>query len=395
VKRVPKQATIIGGGIGGLCAAIALRMVGWDTDICEQRSELAESGAGIALAANAMNALERLGVSERVREAGARVGTGQIRTWKGQLLAELPVAKQEARYGTPSFLIHRRRLQAILHERLAELGGSIRWNKKLLSFAQQGDEVEVAYSDGERRKCDLLIGADGVHSTVRERLHGKSRLLYSGYSALRGIGFYEDSRYPVSAGGGFEALGPGSRFGFSHLGKGRIFWFAALNLPEGRRYAPEERHRLAEETFRDWYPPVPAVIAATSTADILFHPIHDRKPLRQWSVGSVTLLGDAAHPMLPNLGQGGAQAMEDALVLASLLRGSQTGTAIAAALQAYDKQRIPRTTSIMRQSRLMGRMMQLESPWAIAIRNAGLRAAAEALFVQRLHGVVGYVPPQL
>jgi 2-polyprenyl-6-methoxyphenol hydroxylase-like FAD-dependent oxidoreductase len=395
VRLVPGQAVIVGGGIGGLCAAIALRMIGWETDICEQRSELAESGAGIALAANAMKALERLGVSERVREAGARVGTGEIRTWKGQLLAELPVAKQEARYGTPSCLIHRRQLQAILNERLAELGGTISWNNGFLSFEQRGDAVEVSLADGERRKCDLLIGADGIHSAVREQLHGKSPLLYSGYSALRGIGRYEDTRYPVSAGGGFEALGPGARFGFSHLGKGEIFWFAALNLPEGHRIASEERHRLAEQAFRGWYPPVPAVIAATPAADILFHPIHDRKPLRQWSMGCVTLLGDAAHPMLPNLGQGGAQAMEDALVLASLLRGSATGTAIAAALQAYDKQRIPRTTSIVRQSRLMGRMMQLESPWAIAIRNAGLRAAAESLFVQRLHGVVGYVPPQL
>ncbi len=392
---MPSQAIIIGGGIGGLCAAIALRTVGWEAVVCEQHAELAESGAGIALAANAMKALERLGVSERVREAGARVGTGEIRTWKGHLLAELPIAKQEARYGTPSYLIHRRTLQAILYERLAELGGTIRWNKKLASFEQQGDEVEVAFSGGERAKCGLLIAADGVHSTVREQLYGKSRLLYSGYSALRGIGFYEDSRFPVSAGGGFEALGPGARFGFSHLGKGRIFWFAALNLPEGRRYAPEERHRIAAETFRDWYPPVPSVIAATPPADILFHPIHDRKPLRQWSVGSVTLLGDAAHPMLPNLGQGGAQAMEDALVLASLLRGSRTGAELAAALLAYDKQRIPRTALIVRQSRLMGRMMQLESPWAIAVRNAGLRAAAAPLFVRRLHGVVGYVPPQL
>ncbi len=395
MKPLGNQAVIVGGGIGGLCAAIALRIVGWETVICEQRTELAETGAGIALAANAMKALERLGVSERVREAGARVGTGEIRTWQGKLLAELPVAKQEARYGTPSCLIHRRRLQSILYERLAELGGTISWNKKLTAFEQRGDEVKVYFTDGDQITSTMLIGADGIHSAVREQLHGNSPLIYSGYSALRGIGRYDDSRYPISAGGGFEALGPGSRFGFSHLGKGEIFWFAALNMPEGHRIAAEERHRIAEQTFREWYPPVPAVIAATPAADILFHPIHDRRPLPQWSVGSVTLLGDAAHPMLPNLGQGGAQAMEDALVLASLLRGHPTGSALASALQAYDKERIPRTTAIVRQSRLMGHMMQLESPWAIAFRNAGLRAAAEKLFVQRLHGVVGYVPPEL
>src|SRR5690606_3101020 len=136
------------------------------------------------------------------------------------------------------------------------------------------------------------------------------------------------------------------------------------------------------------------VIAATRAEDILFHLIHDRRPLRRWSEGSVTLLGDAAHPMLPNLGQGGAQAMEDALVLADMLRGVRTRGDIADALIAYDKLRIPRTSRIVRQSRQMGRIMQLENRALIAARNMALRAAAATLFVRRLHGVVGYRLPR-
>ncbi|MCR2807917.1 FAD-dependent oxidoreductase [Paenibacillus soyae] len=389
------KAIVIGGGIGGLSCAIALRQAGWEVTVCEQHEELEERGAGIVLAANAMKALQNLGAAGRVREEGASVGTAEIRTWNGNLLARLPVEKQAMRYGTPSYLIHRSTLQSILYLRALELGVTVRLGIKFSDWLERNEDVEARFTDGTTLNGDLLVAADGYRSKVRDRLFGPFPLRYSGYQAIRGIGRFEDPRYPLADGGGFEALGPGTRFGFSHLGGGRIFWFAAVNEPDGQSdsLTPEERKKLALVKFRDWYSPVPAVIEATPPSAILSHPIYDLAPLKQWSKGRVTLLGDAAHPMLPNLGQGGAQAMEDAVVLAGHLRHQPSGTALIEALRGFENTRIRRVRQIVRQSRLMGRLMQLESPLALAFRNTAFRVAAEKLFLARLHPVIGYEPP--
>ncbi|MDQ6422255.1 FAD-dependent monooxygenase [Paenibacillus sp. LHD-117] len=391
------KAIIIGGGIGGLSCAIALRKVGWEVTVFEQNESLTENGAGIVLAANAMRALESFDTAGRIREEGTPVRVAELRTWRGSLLARLPVEKQAVRYGTPSYLIHRGSLQSILYSRSLDLGVTVEHGKRFAELIDRHGGVEVRFADGTSANGELLVAADGYRSKIRDGLFGHTPLRYSGYRAIRGIGSFDDPRYPLAAGGGFEALGNGTRFGFSHLGGGRIFWFAAMNEAEGQgaSLTPEERKKDALLKFRNWYSPVPAVIEATQPMDILTHSIYDLEPLRQWSKGRVTLLGDAAHPMLPNLGQGGAQAMEDAVVLADLLRIRPAGGALVEALQAYEKMRIQRVLNIVRQSRLMGRLMQLESPLALAIRNTALRVAADRLFISRLHPVVGYEPPKL
>lgn len=391
------KAIVIGGGIGGLSCAIALRKAGWEVTVFEQNEKLTENGAGIVLAANAMRALERLDTAGRIREAGAPIGVAELRTWKGTLLTRLPVEQQAIRYGTPSYLIHRGILQSILHAHSLDLGVTIHLEKRFSELSESEDGVEARFTDGTSAKSELLVAADGYRSKVREQLFGRIPLRYSGYKAVRGIGRFEDPRYPLADGGGFEALGRGTRFGFSHLGGGRIFWFAAINEAEGQGdpLSPEERKSRALQKFQNWYSPVPAVIEATPALHILTHSIYDLEPLKQWSKGRVTLLGDAAHPMLPNLGQGGAQAMEDAVYLANLLRNRPSGEALAAALKAFESTRIPRVRNIIRQSRLMGRLMQLESPPALAIRNAAFRVAADKLFIARLHPIIGHEPPML
>ncbi|XEC94374.1 FAD-dependent monooxygenase [Paenibacillus tarimensis] len=391
------KAIIIGGGIGGFSCAIALRKVGWDVTVFEQNERLVENGAGIVLAANAMRALERLDTAGRIREEGAPVGVAELRTWKGSLLTRLPVEKQALRYGTLSYLIHRGSLQSILYAHSLNLGVTVKLGKRAAELTEKNEGVEVRFTDGTTANSELLVAADGYRSKIRDQLFGHVPLRYSGYRAVRGIGNFEDPHYPLAAGGGFEALGNGTRFGFSHLGGGRIFWVAAINEPEGQGapLSPEERKRHVLLKFRNWYSPVPAVIEATSPWDILTHPIYDLRPLRQWSKGRVTLLGDAAHPMLPNLGQGGAQAMEDTVVLADLLRNRPAGEALVEALKAFEKVRIQRVRKIVRQSHLMGRLMQLESPPALAIRNTAFRVAANKLFIARLHSLVGYDLPTL
>ncbi|PYI54879.1 FAD-dependent monooxygenase [Paenibacillus flagellatus] len=383
-----RKAIVIGAGIGGLSAAIALREAGWDVDVFDKASVSADNGAGIVLAANAMKALAKLGAAEAVAERGAAVGKAEIRTWDGKLLVELPALRQAARYGTHSYLIHRAELRSILLRRWAEAGGSeVRTEKELAAIEQDARTVAALFHDGTRVEGHVLVGADGVRSAARERLVGPEPLRYGGFTALRGLCEYADERYAVEDGGGFEALGPGRRFGFSHLGGGRVFWFAAINAPPGDRLSPKERKEAAQRHFRGWYEPVRAVIDATAESAILAHDLFDRKPLTRWSYGRATLLGDAAHPMMPNLGQGGAQALEDAIVLARSLRPETAD--VAKALQAYERARIPRTTAIVKQSRRMGKLMQLENGIAIAVRNWMLRTVPPAVLASRLDGIVG------
>lgn len=382
-----RKAVIAGAGIGGLCTAIALQRQGWHVVIGDKREELAQLGAGIVLSANAWKVLQHLGVAEAVLQSGSKVGKAEIRAWDGRLIVDLPTDLQEKRYGHASCLIHRAALQNILCDRLIHSNqGGVQFNKKLIAYEQNEAAVTVMYEDGTEERADILIGADGVNSTVRELMFGSENRNYSGFTALRGIASYSDSRYTMEKGGGFEAWGSGKRFGFSHLGQGQVFWFAAINSPEGEAERTTNRKAAALRHFQGWYNPIEAVIAATDSAAILAHDIYDRKPLRRWSDGRVVLLGDAAHPMLPNLGQGGAQAMEDAVILVNCLRDSS----VAAGIRSYEQLRIPRTSRVVRKSRRMGRVVQMENAAAIYIRNLLLRLMPASLQVAQFDWLNGY-----
>lgn len=380
------KAIIIGAGIGGLCSALSLRQQGWEVTVFDKSIELKETGAGIVLAANAMRALEQLGVADQVRAVGSKIGAAEIRTWTGKLLVQLPAHKQAKIYGTYSYLIHRAELQLILR-RAVEAHNSIQLQKQFVDYKETNGRVEAIFADGSTEDTDVLIGADGVYSAVRDRLFGQSAFRPSGYMAYRGVCAFEDESYPHEVGGGFEALGPGKRFGYSNLGNGRVFWFAAINVARNAIPPISERKAIVKKHFRGWYGPIEEVIEATEAEQILVHNILDRSPLKQWTLGRVTLLGDAAHPMLPNLGQGGAQAMEDAIVLSRCLKKNQD---VRTALLEYEKERLARTAQIVNMSRNMGRVMQFENPVLILIRNQVLSRISEEFYIKRFDPIVGY-----
>ncbi|WP_240418655.1 FAD-dependent monooxygenase [Paenibacillus periandrae] len=383
----PRRAMVIGAGIGGLCTAIALRNEGWQVALYERSPGIPQVGAGIVLAANAMKALCKLGAADQVQAQGAPIGKAEIRTWDGKLLVDLPTTQQAMKYGTSSYIIHRVTLQSILLDVLGTTA-DVQFNKKLVGWTQDQDLVTATFADGCTEAGELLIGADGIRSEVRRQLPELTPLRYSGFTALRGISVFEDQRYPLGIGGGFEAWGHGKRFGFTHLGNGRIYWFAAINSREGIPHPAAERKQLALSTFRGWYQPIESVIAAAEEDSILSHDIYDCSPIGHWTKGRVALLGDAAHPMLPNLGQGGAQAMEDALVLAQCLHSVDND--IPAALQQYEQRRLARATKVVRQSRLMAKVVQTEIPAAIFVRNRLLRMIPPSMHVKRFDWLVGY-----
>ncbi len=379
------KALVVGAGIGGLTTAVALRRAGMEVVVLERAAELGEAGAGLLLGANAVKVLDRLGLGGAVREAGAPTLVGGIFSREGQILTSLFAEQVTEMVGAESFAVHRADLQSVL---LRALGDKhLRLGAELASFTQNEKNVRVFLVDGDEECADLLVGADGIYSKTRENIHGYQSPTYAGYTAWRGVVDYEYEL--LSRGGGFEFWGRGARFGCARMGGGRMYWFATRNAPEGGDDGPAGGRRALLDMFRGWHEPVVDLIEATSEGDIRRDDIYDRKPMNRWGEGRVTLLGDAAHPMTPNLGQGACQAIEDALALAGCLRERAR---VEEALELYEARRTRRTAAIVRLSRRMGWIGQLENPWLSRLRDVAVKKMPDRFQRRQLRMVLGYEP---
>ena len=356
------KALIIGGGIGGLSTAIALRRVGIDAVVFVQADSLREIGAGLTVWANAVKALRKLGVGDSALAAGSTLKRFEARTWRGEVLGETLFDEFERKLGAPNIIIHRAELLRGLVQLID--ARSIRCNSRCVGFEQTPGGVTVTFADGRNEVGDLLIGTDGLHSIIRAKLLGESKPRYAGYTCWRGLASFAHREFPP--GFSFESWGPGRRFSLNHCGPGRVFWYATKNVPEGMPDAAAGRKTEVRAAFHDWHKPISEVIAATESPAILRNDIVDRKPVKHWGQGRVTLLGDAAHPTTPNLGQGACLAIEDAVFLASALRAASD---VSAALRSYENQRQARTAFITNQSWLVGEISQWENPLACWLRN--------------------------
>ncbi len=386
------KAVVIGGGIGGLSAAIALRRSGMEATVFERAGELREIGAGISLWANAMKALRKLGVHDVVWAAGRPLQPGgELRSASGEVFYEVSAAAMEERFGDVTLALHRADLQEALLGALD--ADAVYLDAEFRGFEQDEKGVVARFAGGRFVRGDLLVGADGLRSTVRARLLGDGPPLYAGYTAWRGVAKLEDDL--VQDGAGFEAWGRGERFGLVKLGQGRVYWFATKNAPEGEDDAGQDPRQGRKEEllarFGGWHEPIPTVIEATQESDIHHDGVYYREPVERWGEGRATLLGDAAHPMTPDLGQGACQAIEDAVVLAGCF---QEGRNVEAALRLYEARRLDRTAYVVRQSRRLGRLGQLENPLVCALRDATLKAIPRRLLRSRqmrdLERVAGY-----
>jgi 2-polyprenyl-6-methoxyphenol hydroxylase-like FAD-dependent oxidoreductase len=356
-----EDTLIAGGGIGGLTAAIALHRAGLPVQVHERAPEIREVGAGITLQANAALALRRIGLDRAVMEAGRPIGTASIRRWDGTLLSGTDFREIETLLGAPSVAIHRATLQKILLEALSP--GILHAGSEIAGYEAGPDGVEVRLGDGRRIAGAALVGADGIHSAVRAQLLGDGDPLYAGYVSWRGVTPEDFHPAPQEVS---ESWGPGRRFGIVPVEKGRVYWFATLNTPPGGRDEPGQSRATLLRLFEGWHPPIQALLEATPEEAILRNDILHRMPVRTWGEGRVTLLGDAAHPMTPNLGQGAGQAIEDAVVLAECLRGEPD---IPAALRRYEARRIPRANGFVLGSLRLGRLAQWENGFARGLRD--------------------------
>lgn len=374
------KAVVIGGGIGGLTAAISLRRAGVEAVVFERAPELREVGAGIALWANAVKALRKLGLYEAVRDRAAEIG-GETRTWRGRKLFTIPPEAMKSRFGEANLVMHRADLQATLLAALPE--DAVRLGTHLESFSQDGQTVVAHFSEGREERADFLVGADGLRSTVRARLLGDGPPRYAGFMAWRGIA--EGVEGLVREGVGLNLWGRGMEFGLISIGRGRAYWYLSKNAPEGEVEGPNKEEVLGN--LRGWHGAARAAVEATEDSRILRNDIYDREPAGRWGEGNATLLGDAAHPMTPNLGQGACQAIEDAVVLAAAVRETDSA---AAALRSYEARRVRRTGAVVRASRSMARVLQLGAPLLCGVRDAGVRLMPAGVRMGRLDPIVGY-----
>jgi 2-polyprenyl-6-methoxyphenol hydroxylase-like FAD-dependent oxidoreductase len=363
---------VIGGGIGGLSTAIALRRAGVDVAVFEQSPELQEVGAGVGLQLAAVKALKRMGMLEPMLAiASEPLEALELRSWRsGRVLARLPQRELGKDVGLYGLNVHRGDLLATL----AEGAGAdvIQLGRECVGFEQDGEGVTARFADGSEERGAMLVGADGLHSSIRRQLHGDTPLRYSGYTVWRAMPPFQDDRvtdaYP------HQAVGPGGGFGLHPKGE-LMYWFGAMVRPEGAPDPPEGRKHELMKTFGSWYDPIPAAIESTPEEMIFRSDIHDRKPLEHWGTGRVTLLGDAAHATTPAMGQGAGMTIEDAAVLAeeiALDPGLTDGAKIEAALKAYEARRIPRTTKVVNVSWNLSKVYNWKNPVVSRLRNTML-----------------------
>ncbi|HEX8330863.1 MAG TPA: FAD-dependent monooxygenase [Hymenobacter sp.] len=358
---------IIGAGMGGLATAHALLRGGHSVLVYEAAPELREVGAGLVLGANAMRALQQLGLHDAVRARGTAVTKVNLLDQRGRLLQAADTTGFTQKLGFDNVGIHRATLQQVLLRQLP--AGTLVLGKPFGRFEETPTGIEAHFADGTTAEADFLIGSDGLRSRVRRQLLPAAQPRYAGYTCWRAV--VDGSELGLPAGESSEVWGAhGRRFGYVPVGEGRVYWFACLNsaAPDNPAFRAFRVADLQRE-FAAFPVPVSGLLRLTRDAQLLWNDIQDLKPLRHLAYGRVLLLGDAGHATTPNLGQGAGMAIEDAAELAACL----VPTADVAAFRRFEQRRLPRTTRIVRTSWNLGRVAQLENPFLTSVRNAAMR----------------------
>jgi 2-polyprenyl-6-methoxyphenol hydroxylase-like FAD-dependent oxidoreductase len=377
-----KHIAIAGAGIGGLCTAIALQRSGFKVTVYEQAEKLTQVGAGLTIWENAVRVLRTLGLADQAIKAGAILEHFQLKTDRGETLYTIQPGGVKPGFNELSIAIHRADLHEILLGALT--AGSLKLNKACVGFTQTDEQVILEFANGETDSADLLIAADGIRSTIRAQMFPHVPLRYSGYTAWRGV---VESGDEAAAGMTSETWGSGARFGIVRIDSRRTYWFASVNESAGKRYAADEGRAHLLRRFAGWHSPVISLIEATPAALILQNDIYDFAPLPRWSLGRVTMLGDAAHATTPNMGQGACMAIESAYSLARSLSVEHDHSS---SFARYEKERHARTARITNQSHAFGRMGQLENGFLCGMRNWMMRLMPNNMVKAQLRQTIGY-----
>lgn len=373
-----KKIAIIGGGIAGLTFARCLTTKDYDIHIFEKRADFAEIGAAISVFPNALSVIDDLGLLTAILESSGQFKTVYIKTSSGEVLS-----KSEPKSDYPVICIHRADLHRIL---LDGIDATLYNNYSLDKLTHQADgRIELAFENGENLLFDAVIGADGIHSLVRQGIINDGKPIYRGYNVWRGV-----VKANFDIGYGSETYGKGQRVGIVPLKDGVYGWWATKNENFMQDDSPEDTKEKLIRLFGDWHHPIPDLIKATDT--IIKNGLSDRIPKKGWTKGNATLLGDAAHPTTPNLGQGGCMAIEGAYILAKSI---QKYGLTEKAYHRYEELHFPRTTNITKQSLKFGKMGQLESPLLRGLRNFAIKVMPSSLALKMISKYFSYRVTQL
>jgi salicylate hydroxylase len=343
------KIAIIGGGIGGLSAALHLLRVGFDVQVYEQGPRITEIGAGIQISPNASRLLIRLGLKPALDAAGVFPQAVHQRRWDdGSTLQRAPLGKLvEETFGAPYYHFHRADLANLLAAALP--AERVHVGHKLIDLEQKGERVVARFENGATVEADMLVGADGIHSKVRHIVFGPEKARFTGCVAWRGLVPAETVAHLGIEVASNNWMGPDGHVVHYWVGAGRFMNVVCVTEHgdwESESWTEKGNVADAAARYADWHPMVRGLIA--SFPETYIWALHDRLPLPHWSEGRITLLGDACHPMLPFMAQGAAQSIEDGAALASLLKA--TPDDVPGALQRYEEIRKPRATRLQQAS---------------------------------------------
>jgi 2-polyprenyl-6-methoxyphenol hydroxylase-like FAD-dependent oxidoreductase len=379
----PCDVLIQGAGIGGLTLGIALQQRGYKVSLVERATGLAEVGAGIWMAANPMQVFDRLGFAEKIVEAGWAVRLLHLQDSKSGDIQTTNMSAIAKQYRFETIALHRGVLQRLLYEQLQ--AGSVRFGCEIGSVKQSDDRVFINLSDGSSCSAAIVVGADGFNSQIRRMagLGGERR--YSGSSSYRAIARGARILPPEAEHEAYEIWAKGCRVGFSKINADDFYWYMTFHAPAGEASSASEMRTHAETLFRTHFPQWIGLLQKTRTQDILKTDISDLKPLMQWFSGRIGLIGDAAHATTPNLGQGGAMAVEDALALADSFEKSGLNEAAWKCFEQFRRNKVDWTVST---SWSIGKICHVGNPLLRFIRNLVLKKTPDSVTqkqVQRMY----------
>jgi len=369
------KIAIIGAGIGGLTTALAFEKLGIDYHLFEKTPEIKPVGAGIWLAPNALHVYDWLGMYTALQEHGNSIDRITIGTQAIAPLSDMWQQPVQDRFGYTTISIHRAALLNILLDKIPE--HKITLGKSFLRFeSTKKDKVQVIFEDQSSYEFDLLLGADGIHSKVRKQLFPQSSIRYSGQTCWRGVANYDlNSDFKHR---GVELWGQQLRFGFTKITAHKVYWFAVARSPKNQQDLPNTTKEKLHTAFADFHPLVGELLETTDSNNIMRNDISDLVPLKKWHQNRICLIGDAAHAATPNMGQGGAQAIEDAYYLARLLQKGFTTDSF----DQFQAQRAKKVALVLNQSWSTGKMAHWK--YGTALRNALIKNIPEKLVLKKI-----------
>ena len=347
-----KKIAIIGGGIAGLTFACSLKSKEYEIHIFEKKEQFGEIGAAISVFPNALCVMDELGLLNTILESSGQFKTIYLKTDKGTILS-----KSEPKSDYPVICIHRADLHSIL---LNNIDAKLYNNYGLKDLTQlDNGQLSLTFENDKVKVFDAVIGADGIHSAVRKHIINDGEPIFRGYNIWRGV-----VKTNFDIGSASETFGKGQRVGIVPIKDGVYGWWATCNEAYMQDDKPETTKEKLNRLFGDWHYPITDLI--NNTEHILKNSLIDRKPQKGWTKGNVTLIGDAAHPTTPNLGQGGCTAIEGAYLLAKCI--DKYGLT-EKAYNRYEELHFDRAKQINQESLRLGKIGQLSNPLAISLRN--------------------------